>query len=78
MNDGVIKMADLFLKAEAEYERALKRIEELMDAEVGTPDGDELVRLTDIVEEYEEEHYPIDPPDPVALAEFRREQSLKE
>ncbi len=49
-----------------------------MDAEAGTPEEDELVRLTDIVEAYEDEHYPIDPPDPVALAEFRKEQSLEE
>ncbi len=70
-------MPHLRIKTEEEYERALKRIEELMDAEAGTPEEDELVRLTDIVEAYEEEHYPIDPPDPVALAEFRREQSMK-
>lgn len=71
-------MPSLRIKTEAEYERVLKRIDELMDAEVGTPAGDELVRLADMVEEYEEEHYPINPPDPVALAEFRKEQSLGE
>jgi len=70
-------MANLIIKTEEEYEIVLKRIEKLMDAEAGTPEGDELVRLADIVEAYEDEHYPIDPPDPVALAEFRREQSLE-
>ena len=71
------QMVDLIIKNEEEYELALKRIEKLMDAEAGTPEGDELVRLTDMVEAYEDEHYPIDPPDPVALAEFRKEQNQK-
>ena len=71
-------MGLLPIKTKEEYERALKRIEELMDAEVDTPEGDELVRLADMVEAYEEEHYPIDPPDPVELTKFRKGQSLKE
>ena len=35
------------------------RIEALLDAEPGTPEGDELELLVSFVEVYEEEHYPI-------------------
>ncbi len=44
---------------ETEYKLALARIEELMDAEDDTLEGDELERLVTLVEAYEDEHYPI-------------------
>ena len=43
----------------------LERVSELMDAERGTPKGDELEVLTLLVEAYEEAQYPIDNPDPI-------------
>ena len=64
----------MILKTEKEYELALKRIEKLMDAEVDTPEGDELVRLADMAEAYEDEHYPIPLPDPIDAIQFRMEQ----
>jgi len=42
-----------------DYEKALSRIETLMDAEPDTPELDELKRLTAIVEKYEDIHYPM-------------------
>lgn len=45
---------------EEEYLAAMKRIDELFDAEAGTPEGDELSTLADAVIRYEEEHFPID------------------
>jgi HTH-type transcriptional regulator / antitoxin HigA len=47
------------IKTEAEYEAMLKRIEVLMDAAAGTREGEELERLSLLVERYEQEHYPI-------------------
>lgn len=49
---------------EEEYEAALKRIDELLPlVNDDTPDSDpnliELLRVSDIVEEYEDEHYPM-------------------
>lgn len=38
---------------EEEYLAALARIDELMGAEPGTPEGEELDRLTDLVIEHE-------------------------
>ncbi len=44
---------------EAAYEAALAEIEQLWDAQPGTPDGTRLSALVDLVEAYEEKHYPI-------------------
>ena len=62
------------IKAEGDYQRALARIDELMDAEPNTPEGDELELLINLVELYEEKKYPIDMPDPVEAVKFRMEQ----
>ena len=63
------------ITTEQEYEVALSRIEVLMDAEEGTPEAEEIDVLATQVELYEEEHYPIDFPDPISAIEFRIEQS---
>ena len=62
------------VRTEADYERALKDIETLIDARPGTAEGDELDVLSTLVEAYEAEHYPIEAPDPIALIEFAMEQ----
>jgi len=62
------------IKTKAEYEAALSRIEALMDAEPGSPEEEELELLALLVENYEEEHYPLDWPDPVEAIKFRMEQ----
>ena len=63
------------VRSEEDYEAALARIDELMDAEPNTPEDDELDVLVSLVEQYEENHYPIDPPDPIAAIEFRMDQA---
>jgi HTH-type transcriptional regulator / antitoxin HigA len=62
------------IRTEEEYDRALQRIDALMDAEPGTPDGDELDLLATLVELYEEQAYPVDFPDPIEAIRFRMEQ----
>lgn len=62
------------IKTEDEFEKALSRIEKLMDTAPDTPEMVELERLTALVERYEDEHYPMRPPDPVAAIKFRMEQ----
>ncbi|MFT7681593.1 MAG: HTH-type transcriptional regulator/antitoxin HigA [Moritella dasanensis] len=55
-----LSLAEIVLKASAsDHQIALKRIETLFDAELNTPEGDELERLIVFVEAYENEHYPI-------------------
>ena len=70
MNMSTIKA----IRNEADYDAALARIDALMDAEPGTPEGEELDVLTDLVEHYEEKSVPMGFPSPVAAIEFRLEQ----
>ncbi len=67
-------MMNRLIKNEEDYEKALSRIDELMDAAPGTAGMDELELLTALVEMYENRHYPISPPDPVSAIKFRMEQ----
>lgn len=67
-------MINRLIKTEHDYEKALTRIERLMDAAAGTPELDELELLTALVEMYEDRHYPINPPDPVEAIKFRMDQ----
>lgn len=62
------------IKSQADYERALARVAELMDAEPGSPEGDELEVLSTLVDVYETQHFPIEPADPVDAILFRMEQ----
>ena len=64
------------IRSTEEHEAAMRRIDELFHSPVGTPEGDELVRLTSLVEAYEKERYPIPPPDPSDALAFRMEQML--
>src|SRR5258708_102019 len=63
------------IRSEADYEAALTRINDLMDAEVGTPEGEELDVLTDLVELYEAKHVPMGFPSPLGAIRLRMEQS---
>lgn len=62
------------IKTEADYEEALAEIEKLWGAEENTPKGDRLDVLITLVEAFEREHHPIDPPDPVEAIKFRMDQ----
>ena len=62
------------IKTEKDYNKALKRLEEVFDAPVNSSQGDEAELLTILIENYEEEHYPIEAPDPIEAIRFRMEQ----
>ena len=69
-------MADVKpIRSEADYDTAVGRMGELMDAAPGTPEGDELEVLMALTAQYEEEHYPVELPDPISAIEFRMEQA---
>jgi HTH-type transcriptional regulator/antitoxin HigA len=53
------------IKTKADHRAALKEIERLMGAKPGTPGGDRLEILTALVDHYESQHEPIEPPDPI-------------
>jgi HTH-type transcriptional regulator / antitoxin HigA len=62
------------IKTEAQHRAVLERIEEIFDAKPGTAEGDELELLSTLVDLYEKEAFPIDPPDPITAIQFRMEQ----
>jgi len=62
------------IKTPEEHAAALARVESLMDAKPGTRLEEELELWSLLVERYEEEHFPIDLPDPVEAIKFRMEQ----
>ena len=57
-----------------EYQNALVRLEEIFNAKAGTNEGDELEVLSILIDNYEKEHFPIDPPDPIEAIKFRMDQ----
>jgi HTH-type transcriptional regulator/antitoxin HigA len=62
------------IKTEEDYNKALKRLEVVFDAPIDSPQGDEAELLAILIENYEEEHYPIEAPDPIEAIRFRMEQ----
>jgi len=65
------------IRNEADYERALAEVERLWGAKSGTPEGDRLDILATLIDAWEAEQYPMDPPDPIEAIKFRMEsQSL--
>jgi len=62
------------IKTEKDYTLALKRLEEIFDAKIGTPESDEADILGLMVDEYEKKHYPIEAPDPIEAIKIRMEE----
>ncbi len=62
------------IRTEKDYNKAIRRIEELWWAKPSTRERDELEVLSILVEAYEDRHYPILPPDPIEAIKFRMDQ----
>jgi HTH-type transcriptional regulator / antitoxin HigA len=62
------------IRSEADYEAALAEVERLWGARSGTLEADRLDILATLIDAYESEHHPIDPPDPIEAIKFRMEQ----
>ena len=62
------------IKTDKDYNQALERLETIFDAKKGSPEGDELEVLGILVDQYENEHFPIGLPDPIEAIKFRMEQ----
>ncbi len=62
------------IKTESDYEQALSEIEKLWGVEEGTKKGDKLDVLLVLIDNYENEHRPIDSPDPIEAIKFRMDQ----
>ena len=62
------------IKSELDYRQALKKLEIVFDALIGTPESDEADMLGLIIDEYEKNHYHIDAPDPIEAIKIRMEE----
>ena len=62
------------IRNEKDYQKALDRLEEIFDAEIGTEEGDELEILSILIDRFENENFPIGMPDPIQAIKFRMEQ----
>jgi HTH-type transcriptional regulator/antitoxin HigA len=62
------------IKTEEDYNRTMNRFEEIFHAPADSKEGDEAELLSLLIEKYEEEHYPIEAPDPIEAIKFRMEQ----
>ena len=62
------------IRTKRDYETALKEMERLWGAKLGTPEGDRLDVIATLVDAYEAVHFPIDPPDPIEAIKFRMDQ----
>jgi len=62
------------LKTESEYKIALKRTIEIFNAELNTPEGEELDLLLLIVKDYEDRHYHLPDPDPLEMIKLKMEE----
>jgi HTH-type transcriptional regulator / antitoxin HigA len=72
-------MKTKILKTEQEYSEACERIYTLINSidkaiEPDSPEGEEIELLSLLVEKYEQEHYPIEAPNPIEAIKFRMEQ----
>lgn len=53
------------IKTKRDYEQALARLEIIFDAKKGTEEGDESEIFGMVIDNYENENFPIGFPDPV-------------
>ena len=62
------------IKTTSDYNKAIKRLEVIFDAQPGTEQGDELEVLGVLIDNYENTQDKIDFPDPIEAIKFRMEQ----
>ncbi len=61
------------IRTEEDYEAACKRIDEIFQAEAGSPEDDELDVLLTLVDKYEEERFHIGMPHPIEAIRIQME-----
>ena len=62
------------IRSATDYESALAEVAKLWGAKSGTLKGDRLDVIATLIDAYEAEHFPMDPPDPIEAIKFRMEQ----
>src|SRR5689334_11560019 len=62
------------IRSAADHKVALAEVKRLWGSKLGTREGDRLDVLATLIDAYEAEQHPMDPPDPVEAIKFRMEQ----
>ncbi len=62
------------IKTEKDYEKSLKRLELIFDANPNSKEGDEAEILSMLIDNYENKYYPIEAPDPIEAIKIRMEE----
>ena len=62
------------IKTKSDYQKALKRLEVIFDAVIGTQESDEADILGLLIDDFENKHYPIEAPDPIEAIKIRMEE----
>ncbi len=57
-----------------DHDRAMAEVERLWGSPDGTPDGDRLEVLAELIQAFEKRHYKRGPPDPIEAIKFRMDQ----
>ena len=77
-SDRVIKTLESMkiapIKTENDYEKALERLEVIFDAAPNSIEGDEAEILSMLIDNYENQHFPIEAPDPIEAIKIRMEE----
>jgi len=62
------------IKTEQDYDEALERLLIIFDSPTDSKEGDEAEILSLLIENYENQHYPIEAPDPIEAIKIRMEE----
>ena len=62
------------IRSDADLDAALARLDDIWEAQPGTPLGDEREVLATLVHAYERERYPVGPSDPVEALMFHMDR----
>ncbi|MEN9910109.1 MAG: hypothetical protein RLZZ540_3268 [Bacteroidota bacterium] len=62
------------IKTENDYEKALERLEVIFDATPDSIEGDEAEILSLLIDNYENQYFPIEAPDPIEAIKIRMEE----
>ncbi len=62
------------IKTEKDYEKALERLEVIFDADINSEEGDEAEILSLLIDNYENQYYSIEAPDPIEAIKIRMEE----
>jgi HTH-type transcriptional regulator / antitoxin HigA len=77
MQNTIMEIAPI--KTETDYEKVLERLEVIFDSTPNSIEGDEAEILSMLIDNYENQYFPIDAPDPIeAIKIIMEEMNIKQ